>query len=153
MQTFYFTETHVPFLNQSVGNFVSRICFGHPDGFEKFSTMGVFDKGNLIAGIVYHNYHPDSGVIELSAGSVSRRWMQGHVVRALFEFPFGMCGAQLVVIRVSERNTVMISIAKRLGFEGVLIPRLRGRYEAEWVFTLPDDKWRQQAIARRPKIA
>jgi len=43
---------------------------------------------------------------------------------------------------VSERNTGMVEIAQRFGFQGTLIPRLRGRTESEWIFTLTDDDWR-----------
>lgn len=104
--------------------------------------MGVFDDDRLIAGTIYHNYHPESGVIELTSASVDKRWLTKRVVRAMFWMPFVRLGCQLVVLRVSERNESMINISRKFGFDEVYIPRLRGRDEGEFIFTLTDDQWR-----------
>lgn len=104
--------------------------------------MAVFHDGRMVAGTLYHNWQPDSGVIELTSASTDRRWLSRHVVKTMFQTAFDMIGAQLVALRVSERNAGMVEIAQRFGFQGVLIPRLRGRDEAEWLFTLTDDDWR-----------
>ena len=104
--------------------------------------MAVFHNGGLVAGTLYHNWHPESGVIELTSASTDRRWLTKTVVKAMFHMAFAMIGAQLAVLRVSERNAGMVAIAQRFGFQGVLIPRLRGRDESEWVFTMTDDDWR-----------
>lgn len=123
--------------------------WGADNQFGPHSSMGVYDDGDLIAGTVYHNWHESSGVMELSSASTSKRWLQPAVINAMFSFPFDLMGAQMVVLRVSERNTGMVRIAQRFGFDGVLIPRLRGRDEAEWIFTLTDDAWRSNALAKR----
>jgi RimJ/RimL family protein N-acetyltransferase len=138
----YASESHRPELNARVGEFVSQQCFGRPDAVERFCSMGVFHGGELVAGTIFHNWHPDSGVLEMTSASINRRWLTRPVVRAIFHMAFDMIGAQMAVMRVSERNEGMVGIARRFGFDGVLIPRLRGRDEAEWVFTLTDDAWR-----------
>ena len=149
IRTFYQTPTFNPDGNRIVADFVSRLCFGHPDGFDRYSTMGVVEDGRLIGGTVYHNWQPEAGVMELSSAANSRRWLQPHVIRAMMALPFDMMGAQMIVLRVSERNAGMIRIARRFGFTGHLIPRLRGRDEAEWVFCLTDDDWRAHPLALR----
>jgi RimJ/RimL family protein N-acetyltransferase len=45
-------------------------------------------------------------------------------------------------LRVSERNKTMIGIARKFGFSETYIPRLRGRDEGEFIFSLTDDAWR-----------
>lgn len=55
----------------------------------------------------------------------------------------------MVVLRVSERNAGMISIAERFGFTRHRIPRLRGRDEAEIIFTLTDNDWRAHPVNQR----
>lgn len=142
MTPVYASESHKPDLNARVGEFVSRLCFGNPYAVERFCSMSVFHGEQLVAGTLFHNWHPDSGVLEMTSASTDKRWLARPVVRAIFHMAFDMIGAQLVAMRVSERNTVMVDIAQRFGFRGVLIPRLRGRDEAEWVFTLSDDDWR-----------
>ncbi len=56
-----------PQQNRIVGDFVSNLVWKQPGMLEKYCTMGVFDDGELIAGTVYHNWHPDEGIIELSS--------------------------------------------------------------------------------------
>lgn len=103
--------------------------------------MGVFDDGALIGGTIYHNWAPENGVIELTSAAVSRRWLSRPVIRAIFDLPFRRFGCQVVVLRVSERNDNMIHIARSFGFDEHFIPRLCGRDEGQFVFTLNDDQW------------
>jgi len=132
-----------------VGQFVSRVIWGRPDQFGPFCSMAVLDGDELIAGTVYHNAQPEAGVIELSSAAMSRRWLQPHVIRGMFYMAFDVIGAQLAVLRVSERNTGMVGIARRFGFSETIIPRLRGRDEAEIIFQLTDDAWRAHPLHNR----
>jgi RimJ/RimL family protein N-acetyltransferase len=145
----YASQSHLPDLNAQIGAFVSNICFGGSDQIERYCSMAVLHGDQMVAGTLYHNWHPESGVIELTSASTDRRWLTRPVVRAMFHMAFDMVGAQLAVLRVSERNTDMVEIARRFGFRGVLIPRLRGRDEAEWLFTLPDNVWYDHPINNR----
>lgn len=143
------SETHDPAGNRHVAEWVSRECFGTPAGFDRYCTMAVVEDGQIIGATVFHNYHPDSGVIELSSAATSKRWLQPKVIRLMFSIPFDDLGCQLVVLRVSERNEGMIRIARRFGFSEWHIPRLRGRDEGEFIFTLPEEAWRAHPIALR----
>lgn len=128
--------------NEAVGDFVSNIIFGEPGRFERYSTLAVHDNGRLIAGVLYHHFHPRDGVIEMSAGSVDKRWLTRPVLKAMFAVPFDVLQCQLAVLRVSEHNKPMLRIAKAYGFKEFVIPRLRGRDQAEHILTLSDDDWR-----------
>ena|SRR5688500_18098768 len=141
LQPMYFSETLYPEHNKEVGEFVCNAIWGSPDTLEKYCTMGVYDGDKLVAGTVYHNYHPDSGVIELTSASLDKKWLTRPIIRAMFWLPFKRLGCQLIVLRVSERNTRMCQIAKSFGFKEFLIPRLRGRDENEYIFTFTDDQW------------
>lgn len=147
--TEYYSQSRHPHFNDAVGEYVSQICFGHADGFEKFSSMAVIEDGELIGGTVFHNWDEGSGVMELSSAAESSRWLMPKAIQAMMAFPFDMMGCQMVVLRISERNKTMASIAKRFGFEGVLIPRLRGRDESEWIFTLTAESWRDHPVYKR----
>jgi len=141
IETVYHSPTASPVQNKIVGDFVSAIVFGAPDCLDKYCTMAVHEDGKLIAGTVYHNYHPQEGVVELTSASTSKRWLTRQVINAMFALPFERLGCQLTVLRVSERNTGMCKIARKFGFDEVYIPRLRGRDEGELIFTLTDDQW------------
>lgn len=139
----------MPEFNERVARFVSQECFGRPDGFEKFSTMGVFDGENLIAGVVYHNWDEAAGVIELSAASISRRWLTKPVIRAMHEFPFALLGCQMVLHRVKSNNPIMLAIHRRFGSHEVVVPRGFGREIDCHVFTLTDDQWVNHPVCKR----
>ena len=117
--------------------------WGEPDAIEKYCSMAVIENEKLIAGTLFHNWQPDSGVIELTSFSTEKRWLTRLVVRAMFDLPFRWLGCQLVILRVSERNIGMCRIAKRFGFSEFYIPRLRGRDEGEFIYTLSDDQWKE----------
>lgn len=138
----YFSETLDPENNRNVAEFVNGQVFGDSFAIDKYCTMGVYDDGMLIAGTIYHNYQPDSGVIELTSASLGKRWLTRKVIRAMFWLPFVRLGCQLVVLRVSERNKTMCKIAKSFGFTETYIPRLRGRNEGEFIYCFTDDQWK-----------
>lgn len=138
-----------PDLNEAIGDFVSMLLWGAPGRFERFSSFGVFDAGTLIAGVLWHNWQPEAGVVEMSAASTDKRWLTRSVLRTMFGVPFDRWGCQLVALRVSQTNFGMVDIATRFGFRAYLIPRLRGRAEDEIIFTFTDDQWRQHPLARK----
>lgn len=145
----YATPTHRPDLNRALGEWVHLRIFGEPGSFAPHSSMGVFDGETLIGASIFHNWVPSSGVMEISSAAVDRRWLHPRVIRALFAFPFDEMGAQLVALRVSDRNDTMISIARRFGFSETHIPRLRGREEGEYIYTLTEEAWRSHPVALR----
>lgn len=108
-------------------------------GWERFVALSVGSP--RIAGVIYHNYCPESQVIEMSAAADNSRWLTREVLYAMHAYPFQDAGCQMVVLRTSVKNTRMRSIAKRYGYKEFVIPRLRGRHENEAILTLTDDVW------------
>jgi len=143
IETYYYGPETQPNNNKVVGDFVSSIVWGEPGRIENYCSMAVVENMELIAGTLYHNWHPDEGVIELTSASVSKRWLTKAVISAMFSLPFERLGCQLVVLRVSERNANMIGIARKFGFTETFIPRLRSRTEGEFIFCYTDDQWRE----------
>lgn len=113
------------------------------------NAFGTFDGDRLLGGVVFHNFYPEEGVVEMTAASVDSRWLTKHMIRAMFGYAFNVLCAQVVVLRVSETNQRMVNIAKRFGFDLCTIPRLRGRDEAEVVCTFTDDQWLSSPFNRR----
>ncbi len=134
--------------NDVVAAWVAAHIPGCERGFDRPVAIGVLDGERLIGGTVFHNYQPEAGVIEMSSAGASPRWLSRPMLKAIFGYVFDQIACQMVVMRVSERNERMIGIARKFGFDGTLIPRLRGRDEAEWIFTLTDEQWRQHPLAR-----
>ena len=115
-----------PEINAALAGFVaSRLGEGFERGFGPCATLGDVEQDTILAAVIFHNWQPEEGVIEMSAASDNKRWLT----------------RRLAVLRVSERNETMCRIARRFGFLETRIPRLRGRDEAEIIFTLSDDQW------------
>lgn len=127
----------------AMADFVSVRLWGKPGCFERYRAVGVADDANrIVAALVYNNYHPDEGVIEMHGAADTSRWLTKSVLREMFSIPFEEIGCQLAVMRVSERNKRLARMLPAYGFKAYRIPRLRGRDEAEIIYTLADDDWR-----------
>lgn len=136
--------------NADVNRALAEWCAVHiglPRPFEEpYTTMGVFDGEKLVAVILYNNWQPEAGVIEMHGAGITPRWLTKQVLGSMFSYPFEKLGCQNVIMRVSERNTRLLRILSAYGFDHVTIPRLRGRGEGERIFWLTDDAWRSNGF-------
>ncbi len=132
-----------------VADFVARNIPGCGRGFTNCKAIGVLGEQGLIAGVVYHNWAPEAGVIEMSCAATDARWLNKRILHTIFAYPFEEVRCQMVVTRVSENNKRMVRIFRAMGFDEHLIPRLRGRGENEFIFTLTDDAWQSLPIFKR----
>lgn len=117
--------------------------------FGNCTTMGVIEDDDLIAVMVYHNWEPGYGVIELSGAATTPRWLTRPVLKAMYDYPFNQIGVQAVVQRNDPDDEKLARMLKAYGFERYDIPRLRGRDKAEAIFVLTDDAWRSSRFNRR----
>ena len=112
------------------------------DGFGGCQAIGFLtETGMLEAGVVYHNWNPTTGVIEISAASINRSWCTKARVRLIFGYPFEQIGCQMVIARISEKNDRALRIWRALGADEHLIPRLYGRDEGACIMTIISEKW------------
>ena len=141
LDTILATPTHRPDINEGAGRWASERIFGKPDGFAGYSTLTVLRNSQPIAVVVFHNWQQDAGVIELSAAGGSG-WQSRRVINEVMSICFDAMECQMVVMRNSANDDATVSNSRRLGFTGTLLPRLRGRDEDEWLFTLTEEAWR-----------
>ncbi len=101
--------------------------------------MGVLRSGVLIGAVVFHNYHPEHGTIEMS--STGEHHLSRSILNQIFGYVFDEIACQAVIMRVDPENSRMCRIAQAFGFDRYDIPRLRGRNKSEAIFILPEEKW------------
>lgn len=142
------SESLHPDLNTLFGEWASLRVFGEPGQFERFCSFGVRKGGALIAVVLLHGYDPRAGVIEISAAGAGA-WQSRRLIRQVFDTCFDTLGCQMILMRNAESNTTVVRNSRRLGFDGVLVPRLAGRGEGQWIFTLTDDQWRAHRLNQR----
>lgn len=149
LQTALFTNSHEPQANDAVARFASQQIWGAPDRFDRFCTLGVFAESGLIAAIVYHNYDPNAGVVEMSAGALSRRWLNRAVLREMYGIAFDSLGCQAVIARHAEDRADLRRMWKAVGAQEYVIPRLRGRdAPSEVVSVLTEEAWKASPYMR-----
>lgn len=91
--------------------------------FGPSSAIGVTDEqGQPLAGVVFHDYQPDYGTIQLSAAASSPRWASRRVIASILSYPFRQLGVHKVWTATQHTNTRAIRFNKGIGFvqEGVL---------------------------------
>jgi RimJ/RimL family protein N-acetyltransferase len=114
---------------------------GYPRGFGDCTAIGFGDP--IVAGVVFHNWNPEAGVIEVSAASTCRKWLTRDGAKQIGSYPFDQLECQAVVARHSEKNARARRIWRALGATEYIIPRLRGRYDAEVIAVLTVEDWRR----------
>ena len=129
--------------------FVAEITGLRAD-FGNCRTMAVIDKtGRMVAGLIFHNWEPTAGAIEVSAAATSPRWATRAVLKYAFAYCFEHSGCQMVVARISEKNTTARRLWVAFGSVEHVIPRLRGRNEAEVISTLTSEAWADSKFMRQ----
>lgn len=137
-----------------VSEWVAAHLPGCERGFDTSKALGVMgDDGELVAGMVYHHWVPEAGLIEISGYAVTPKWLTRRVLWTMFEYPFDQVGCQAVFMRVSAENVMwngrgLPRLLAAYGFTEHLIPRLYGRHEDGKIFILYDDVWRVNGFHR-----
>lgn len=127
-------------LNRSLAGWMAA-HLGQEPFRDPYSTMGMFVGAEIVGALIFENYQPDNGTVEIGVASISPRWLNRTVMQVMADFAFRQLGCQMAVFRTSERNTAACRLMERVGFECIAIPRLRGRDEAEHFYYLTDDSW------------
>ena len=115
-------------------------------GFGECVALRVY-KEDTIGAVVFYNYDADAGVICMSAAG-EPGWLTRPILYAMHSYCFDQVGCQAVVMQVAETNYRMRRIARAYGYREHVIPRLRGRNEAECLMVLPDEIWRASRFHR-----
>lgn len=139
--------------DEAVAHFVAQLI---PEcrerGFPRSSkAIGVIDGDKLIAGLVYHNYSPEAGVIEMSGAAIpGKYWLTRETLKRIYQYPFLTVGCQMVLMRVAEDNVVLRTLAQ-LNYTFIRIPRLLGRDKDAIVCTLTYEAWASNKLNQRYK--
>ena len=92
--------------DEIVADFVAQLIPHCHRGFgPNIKAVGVVSEGNLIAGLIYHNWDPEAGSIEISAAALpGQNWLTRETIKRMYQFPFLQLGCQMVVQRVPGRR-------------------------------------------------
>lgn len=138
--------------DQTVSYFVAGLIPDCTRGFgTNIKTIGVIDDGgNLIAGLVYHNYNPEVGVIEISAAALpGARWLTRETIKRMYTYPFHQCGCQMVMSLTPSDDERQLYMMARYGYKFVRVERLLGRNRDGTICTLTKEAWEGNRFNQR----
>ena len=130
-----------PFWDDRVADWVAARIPNCERGFDACKAMGIARGKRVVAGLVFHNWEPEHGIIEISAAADDRRWMTRKVMAEAFGYAFGHVGCQMVIVRTDPQNKPARHIWLALGGTEYIIPRLRGRDLDGSIITLTAEQW------------
>ena len=142
--------------DEAVANFVAQLI---PEcrerGFGACSTIGVVDEeGHLMGGLVYRNWCPEVGTIEISGAALpGTNWLSRRTIQIMYDYPFYQVGCQMVIKTTMADNAIVLRIMAAVGFSLHYIKRLGGRDRDGVVGTLTVEDWEQSRYnsnRRRP---
>ncbi len=122
---------------------------GFPD--KNLRAIGIIDERNeLIAGIVYFNYNPEAGTIEMSVEALPKqRWLTPTTLGVMFQYPFVHCGCQMLITKTMARSTHVLRMLAAMNFSLIRIPRAGGRNEDGVLALLTQEDWLASRFTKR----
>jgi len=119
-------------------------------GFGKCMTIGVIDGDELVAGIVYHNWNPEAGVIEISCAALpGRTWMTRETIKRAYQYPFLHLGCQMVMQMTAAEDTRLLRQLAALNYAFITLPRILGPEADGVVCLLTREAWQASKPCRR----
>lgn len=82
-------------------------------GFAK--AIAVEDKGELIAGVVFHNFKNNNITLSI-ASKPEKHWSSHEFLKHIFRYVFDVCKCNRATAQVSSDNTKSIRYVEHLGF-------------------------------------
>lgn len=137
-----------PFWDVRVAQWVAARIPGCERGFGPCQAMGVEHKGEIVAGLAFHNYEPETEIIEVSGAAEDSRWMTRTVINEALGYVFDQIGCQMLVARQALDNAAPRRAWLSIGGTEYAIPRLRGRDKDGSIITLTDDQWSRSKFKR-----
>ena len=86
-------------------------------GFGKCRAIGVVDETGLLGGLVYRNWCPEVGTIEISGAALpGTNWLSRRTIQIMYDYPFYSCGCQMVIKTTMADNEIVLRIMAAVGF-------------------------------------
>lgn len=95
-----------------------RIPHMFGNGFGPCSVLGVASNtGDLMAGVVFHDYQEELGTIQLSMAARNPMWARRSTIKDLLEYPFRQLGVYKVWTATPHLNEKALRVNKNIGFK------------------------------------
>ena len=83
---------------------------------DRYVAIGVINGSNLIAGVVYHDYQPESRNIQMSMAAISPMWAKKETIGKLLQYPFDQLNCFKIFLNIGIDNVKALKTMKHIGF-------------------------------------
>ena len=132
---------------ERVGRFVAeRSPIEREPDFGQFSAIGILrSDGELVAGVVFSDWHPDSRRIELSGAVDDPRVIGTQMIVAIGNYVFGQLNVHRCWAKTSTDNRRALKLLDGLGFirEGTLAG-FYGPHRHALIMRVLEPEWRKK---------
>jgi RimJ/RimL family protein N-acetyltransferase len=120
----------------------TRARIPHCHDWGPCAAIGVADGNEeLIAGVVFNNYHPHYKSIEISTASSRKRWLTKSLITGIFAYPFAQLGCQRVTAATPRNAHTARQFLETFGFQPEGIVRLGFGSQDALLFGLLASEW------------
>lgn len=137
--------------NELIADFVSKLIpelYGR--SLARASTaFGIVKNGDLIAGMVYHNWMPECGTIEMSGAAIDPHWLTAETLRRMYQYPYLQLDCQLTYMRVAADNERLLRQLAAFNYTFIRMPRMLGRDRDAVLCQLTREAWEENKFCRR----
>lgn len=87
------------------------------DGFGLCTAIGVSDsRGNLVAGVVFHDWQPTYGNIQVSFAADRADWLTPNLLRGILSYPFDQLQCNRITSLTPKKNRRARQFLTKFGF-------------------------------------
>lgn len=134
-----YDDTENGYICKAAAQYISEACYER--GFGACQAVGFIRGETLIGGVIYHNYDPEAGVIEISAGMHPSHQLTRGEWQDVMDAPFVKMDCQMIYFKVAKTNKRLRATLRRMGCKEHIVPRMLGRTKAMAFMTLTDEDW------------
>ena len=107
--------------SQAIASWVAkRIPAMQGATFGPCAAMGIVDeRGNPIAGVVFHEYLPGYKSISISIAAENAKWLSKGIITGIMSYPFATLGVQRLTAVTAPREsaTSVVRFLLKMGFQ------------------------------------
>ncbi len=83
--------------------------------WEKFTSLGLLDDDQLIAGVIFDRFIPGVN-IDITVAADGRRWLTRNFLHRVFSYPFIQLGVKRITALIPKSNEASERFCSHLGF-------------------------------------
>ena len=123
---------------------VDLIPHMHGGTFGPCAMAGVLRRGELVAGVAFHDWQPEARTMQLSMAASSPVWATREVLAGLFRYAFETAGAHKLWTAIPHKNARALRFNAGIGMKREAVLRHHFGLKSHAVIcSMMSDEWRR----------